>query len=78
MNDDKPKPKSKAQVWANENQNRRRKGLPSFSAIRFDWLDEEKLIAINETIALYGSNRKNALVAAFKLLQKDLESKEKK
>ena len=81
MNDNKPSKLNEAQVKANVAQNvkRKSKGVPSFSAIRFDKPeDAEKLKAINLTIESFGSTKKNAVVAAFELLQKDLDSKEKK
>lgn len=79
MNDNKQSKLNKAQIMANIAQNEKRKGLPLFSAIRFDKPeDAEKLKTINKTIELFGSTKKNAVVAAFKLLQKDLDSKENK
>jgi hypothetical protein len=76
-NDNKPSKTNEAQVKANVTQNEKRKGVPSFSAIRFDKPeDEENLKAINLTIESFGSTKKNTVVAAFKLLQKNFDSKE--
>lgn len=79
MNDKKPVKSSEAQVKANITQNKRRIGTPTFSAIRFDKLDDEKKLAeINETISLFGTNKKDAVIAAFKLLRERLDSEKDK
>lgn len=78
MNDTKASTSNKAQVQANITQNEKRKGGISFSAIRFDPADELNLNTINATIKAFGSTRKDAVVAAFKLLQERLDTEKKK
>lgn len=63
--------KQDGQAKANKNQNEKRKGEPSFSAVRLtDQATKDWLVAV---IKSHGTTREAALIAAFKLLEKELK-----
>ncbi len=63
--------KPTAQQKANEKQNEARKGMPTFSSVRFK--DKSALDEINRVIKYSGKTKEAALIAAFSALDKELK-----
>ncbi|MBU0801301.1 MAG: hypothetical protein KKA05_09895 [Alphaproteobacteria bacterium] len=63
------------QKTANVNQNEKRRGSPTFAAVRFksqadkDWLDS--------VVKMFNGTKEESLIAAYRLLEKELDKKAK-
>lgn len=62
--------KDEWQKKANINQNEKRKGTPTYAAVRLSSEKEKKWL--NTIIEKYGGTKKDSLIAAYKLLEKEL------
>ncbi len=62
--------KEEWQKKANENQNKKRKGIPTFAAVRFK--TEESKKKIDSIVKRYPGTKEESLIAAYELLEKEL------
>jgi len=60
-----------AQQKAEKKRSAKRKGTPTFSAVRFK--DADRKEEIEDIISLHGGTREDALIAAFRALKKELK-----
>jgi hypothetical protein len=63
--------KEEWQQRANQNQNEKRKGTPTFAAVRLS--DENEKKWIEGIIKKFAGTKKDSLIAAYKLLEKDMK-----
>jgi len=64
--------KETSQEKANRNQNEKRKGTPTYAAVRLDSEKQKKWI--NGLIEKFDGTKKGSLIRAYELLEKELEN----